>query len=41
MVAGKYLKQGLLKSAAKDIILKALLLYLAIDVYSLNSFRTI
>lgn len=39
MVAGRYLKVGLLKSAAKDIILKALLLYLAIEVYSLTSFQ--
>eukprot|EP00826_Nyctotherus_ovalis_P059317 TRINITY_DN823_c0_g1_i23.p1 TRINITY_DN823_c0_g1~~TRINITY_DN823_c0_g1_i23.p1 ORF type:complete len:178 (+),score=77.49 TRINITY_DN823_c0_g1_i23:512-1045(+) len=31
MAASKYLKTQLLKSAAKDLILKALLLYLAID----------
>ena len=31
-VATKYLKVGLLKGSAKELILKALLLYLAIDV---------
>ena len=32
MVASRYLKVGLLKSSAKDIVMKALLLYLAIEV---------
>lgn len=33
MVAERYLKVGLLKGSAKDLILKALLLYLAIEVF--------